>query len=52
MVRYEFQQRTGGRGAVVRVGPKGGRKSVLVYKDQQTASEMVAELNRRAAREA
>jgi hypothetical protein len=52
MPRYEFHPRMKGMGAVVRIGPKGGRRVVMVYQNRQDAQEMVSELNRRASKEA
>jgi hypothetical protein len=52
VVRYEFEQRSNGRGAVVRIGPRGGRRTLVVYRNQQVAFDMVAEFNRRARWEA
>jgi hypothetical protein len=35
--RYQFEQRPGGMGAVMRIGPTGGKRLINVYKDQDTA---------------
>lgn len=50
--RYQFEQRTGGRGAVVRIGPSGGKKVINVYKTQDAAMDVVNVLNRYRASEA
>lgn len=50
--RYQFEQRSEGRGAAVRVGPTGGKKVVAVYTDQETADEVVRFLEARKNREA
>jgi hypothetical protein len=50
--RYQFEQRSGGRGAVVRIGPTGGKRLINVYKDQDTAMYMVNILNHHRSREA
>jgi hypothetical protein len=42
---YQFEQRSGGRGAVVRVGPSGGKRVINVYKSQDAAQEVVNLLN-------
>jgi hypothetical protein len=36
-VRYNLEPRTEGRWAVVRVGPKGGQKTIGVYTSQAVA---------------
>lgn len=45
-LRYQFEQRSNGRGAVVRIGPTGGRRVVNVYVDQAAAQEVVDLLNK------
>ncbi len=50
--RYQFEQRSGGRGAVMRIGPTGGTRVINVYKDQDAAQEVVDLLNRLRTREA
>jgi hypothetical protein len=42
---YEFEQRPGGWGAVVRIGPSGGKKVINVYKTQDAAMKIVNTLN-------
>ncbi len=49
---YRFEQRTGGRGAVMRIGPTGGQRLINVYKDQAAAQEVVDLLNKLRVREA
>jgi hypothetical protein len=49
---YRFEQRSGGRGAVVRIGPTGGKRVINVYTDQDAAAEVVALLDRLKSREA
>lgn len=41
---YRFEQRPGGRGAVVRIGPSGGKKVVAVYTSQFAAEQIVRAL--------
>lgn len=43
--RYQFEQRSGGLGAVVRIGPSGGKRVINVYKDQDFAQILVDILN-------
>jgi hypothetical protein len=50
--RYEFNQRSNGRGAVVRVGPTGGTRLINVYADQDAAQQVVDLLNKLRSREA
>lgn len=50
--RYQFEQRSDGRGAAVRVGPSGGKRVMNVYKDQDAAQEVVDLLNKLRTREA
>lgn len=38
---YQFEQRSGGRGAVIRIGPTGGKRLINVYKNQDVAQELV-----------
>lgn len=38
---YRFEQRSGGRGAVVRIGPTGGKRVINVYKSQDAADAVV-----------
>lgn len=47
-VYYVFQQRSNGRGAVVRRGPLGGSRTVATYENQDVAKEVVATLNQYA----
>ena len=42
---YQFEQRSGGRGAVIRIGGKGGKKVIAVYTNQSTAQYIVNQLN-------
>lgn len=42
---YHFEQRSGGRGAVMRVGPSGGTRLINVYKNQDAAQRVVNLLN-------
>lgn len=49
--RYQFEQRSDGRGAAVRIGPSGGKRVVNVYKDQDAAQEVVDLMNRLRSRE-
>jgi hypothetical protein len=42
---YQFEQRSEGRGAVIRIGPSGGKKTVAVYDNQRTAEYIVNQLN-------
>lgn len=42
---YEFEQRSGARGAVVRIGDKGGKRIVAVYKSQTVALQVMDLLN-------
>jgi len=44
--RYQFEQRSGGRGAVVRIGEKGGKRVIAVYKDQAAAERVALMLDR------
>lgn len=44
--RYQFEQRTNGRGAVIRIGPSGGKRLINVYKTQDAAMDVVNTLNR------
>jgi len=37
---YQFRQRPGGRGAVVRISETGGAKVIAVYNDQATADRV------------
>jgi hypothetical protein len=48
---YRFEQRSGGRGAVIRVGEKNGQRLIAVYDDQATADEVRAFLEARKGRE-
>lgn len=44
---YQFEQRSDGRGAVIRVGPTGGQRLINVYKNQDAAmrvKELLEEL--------
>jgi hypothetical protein len=50
--RYQFEQRSGGRGAVVRIGPTGGKKVINVYKTQDAAMDVVNILNQYKSSEA
>lgn len=50
--RYQFEQRSGGRGAVIRIGPTGGRRVINVYKNQTIALEIVNQLNKHKSQEA
>jgi hypothetical protein len=50
--RYQFEQRSGGRGAVIRIGPTGGKRLINVYKDQRTAMYMIHILNHYRSQEA
>jgi hypothetical protein len=50
--RYQFEQRSNGRGAVVRIGLSGGKKVINVYTDQDAAEAVVDLLNRLKYREA
>lgn len=50
--RYQFEQRSGGRGAVIRIGPTGGKRLINVYTDQDTAQYVTDILNRFKNREA
>lgn len=43
--RYQFEQRSGGRGAVIRIGPSGGKRLINVYTDQGAAQRVVDMLN-------
>lgn len=49
---YRFEQRSGGMGAVVRIGPTGGKRLINVYTDQDAAQEVVDLLERLKNREA
>lgn len=49
---YRFEQRSGGRGAAVRVGPEGGTRVINVYRDQDAAQQVVDLLNKLKSREA
>jgi hypothetical protein len=51
-IRYIVERRIGGFGAVVRIGARGGKKYVAVYRDVQTAQDVEAFLNGRSDREA
>lgn len=42
---YQFEQRSGGRGAVIRIGPTGGKRLINVYTDQDVAWRIVQALN-------
>lgn len=42
---YRFEQRSGGRGAVIRIGPTGGKRVINVYTDQGAAQRVVDTLN-------
>lgn len=42
---YRFEQRSEGRGAVVRIGDKGGKKVITVYRNQSIAQHVVDFLN-------
>lgn len=44
--RYQFEQRSGGRGAVVRVSEKGAKRLIAVYKDQAAAERVAIMLDR------
>lgn len=50
--KYQFEQRSDGRGAVVRIGPSGGKKVINVYTDQDAAWVVMELLNRLKDREA
>ena len=50
--RYQFEQRSDGRGAAVRIGPSEGKRLISVYKDQAAAQEVVDLLNKLRTREA
>lgn len=50
--RYQFEQRSEGRGAVVRIGPSGGKRLINVYKTQDAAMDVVNTLNRYRSSEA
>lgn len=50
--RYQFEQRPGGQGAVIRIGPTGGKRLINVYKDQDAAQEVIDFLERFRTREA
>jgi hypothetical protein len=49
---YRFEQRSNGRGAVVRIGPTGGKRVINVYKDQDAAWQVMELLNQLKSREA
>lgn len=49
---YQFEQRSGGAGAVLRIGPSGGKRLINVYKDQDAAQQVVDLLNRLKSQEA
>lgn len=49
---YQFEQRPGGRGAVVRIGPTGGRRVINVYENQNAAWDVVNFLNKLKPQEA
>jgi hypothetical protein len=49
--KYGFQQRSNGRGAVVRIGPKGGWRVVAVYRSQDTAKRVSMFLDELAGEE-
>lgn len=42
---YRLQHRPGGMGAVIRVGVKGGERTVTVYRDRDVARQVVQTLN-------
>ena len=50
--KYQFEQRSDGRGAVMRIGPTGGQRLINVYKDQDAAQEVVDLLTKLKSREA
>lgn len=39
--QYFFKQRSGGRGAVVQLGPEGGQRIINTYKNQNAAQRVV-----------
>jgi hypothetical protein len=43
--KYQFEQRPGGKGAVVRVGPSGGKKVIAVYTSQFMADQIARALD-------
>lgn len=49
--RYQFEQRSEGRGAVIRIGPSGGKRVINVYKTQDAAMDIVNTLNRYKSQE-
>lgn len=50
--KYQFEQRSDGKGAAVRIGPTGGKRVMNVYKDQDAAWDLVNFLNKLKSREA
>lgn len=50
--RYQFEQRSRGRGAVMRIGSAGGQRLINVYKDQDAAQQVIDLLNKLKSREA
>lgn len=44
-MRYQFEQRPSGRGAVVRISDTGKRKTIATYKNQDSAWHVTDALN-------
>lgn len=49
---YRFLQRSGGRGAVARIGPEGGQRIINTYKNQSAAQRVVDLLTELKSQEA